>query len=167
MCVLFIFVSRETFCGDVMNIEYMNLAIKEALEGSKHGEIPIGAVIVNNSLILAKTHNLKEQLKCSTKHAELLAIEEASKKIGDWRLNDCDLYVTMEPCIMCCGAILQSRIKKVYYLVDNAKFGGTDSIVEILNNKKYNHQTIVEKINDEKLENKMIEILRNFFEDKR
>ena len=124
--------------------EYMNLAIKEALIASKMGEIPIGAVIVKNGEIVAHKHNLKETMKCSTRHAEILAIEEASHKLNTWRLNGCDLYVTMEPCVMCCGALIQSRINKVIYLVENTKFGGVSSINTILNNEKNNFNVQVE-----------------------
>ena len=111
-----------------MNQLYIDLAIEAALEAKKEEEIPIGAVIVKNDEVVAIAHNLKEQLQCATKHAEIIAIELASKKLKFWRLNGCDMYVTMEPCIMCCGALIQSRIHKVYYLLDNQKFGGTSCI---------------------------------------
>ncbi len=92
---------------------YMNEAIKEAYKAYEKGETPIGAVIVRNGEIIARAHNLTETLNDSTAHAEILAIRKAANYLGGWRLINCDLYVTMEPCIMCSGAIVQSRIKKL------------------------------------------------------
>lgn len=150
-----------------MKEEYLDMIIKEALLAAQEGEIPVGALIVRNDEILALTHNRKEQMKCSTKHAEIIAIEEASKKINSWRLNDCEIYITMEPCIMCCGAILQSRIKKINYLVENDKFGGLGNIKDNLGNIKYNHQVEIEKIKDLKREKKIRSMLKDFFLNKR
>lgn len=143
--------------------KYLEIAIKEAELAMKDGEIPIGAVIVKNGVILAQKHNLKETLKCATKHAEILAIEEASSKLQSWRLNECELYVTVEPCMMCCGALIQSRIKKIYYLLDNEKFGGIDNLI----NNRSNHQVIIEKINNPILEEKALNMLKKFFNEKR
>ena len=95
------------------NSFYMKEALKEAYKAYNKKETPIGAVIVKDGEIIARAHNLTEELKDCTAHAEVLAIREASKKLGGWRLVDCDLYVTMEPCIMCSGAIVNSRIKKL------------------------------------------------------
>ena len=92
---------------------YMKEAIKEAYKAYEKGETPIGAVIVKDGKIVARAHNLTETLNDSTAHAEILAIRQASEILGGWRLINCDLYVTMEPCIMCSGAIVQSRIKKL------------------------------------------------------
>ena len=92
---------------------YMNEALKEAYKAYNKGETPIGAIIVKDGKIIARAHNLTEELQDSTAHAEILAIRQASKVLGGWRLINCDLYVTMEPCIMCSGAIVQSRIKKL------------------------------------------------------
>ena len=95
------------------NSYYMKEALKEANKAYEKGETPIGAVIVKNNEIIARAHNLTETLNDCTAHAEVLAIRQASEKLGGWRLVDCDLYVTMEPCIMCSGAIVHSRIKKL------------------------------------------------------
>ena len=95
------------------NSFYMKEALKEAYKAYEKKETPIGAIIVKDGEIIARAHNLTEELKDPTAHAEILAIREASKKLGGWRLVDCDLYVTMEPCIMCSGAIVNSRIKKL------------------------------------------------------
>ena len=92
---------------------YMKEALKEAYKAYNKGETPIGAVIVKDGEIIARAHNLTEELSDSTAHAEILAIRQASEKLGGWRLINCDLYVTMEPCIMCSGAIINSRIKNV------------------------------------------------------
>lgn len=150
-----------------MNIKFMQMALKEALKGSNEGEIPVGAIIVHKEHIISKTYNLKETLKCSTKHAEILAIEEASKYLDDWRLNECEMYVTMEPCIMCAGALIQSRIKKIYYLINNEKFGGINSIQQVLTNDQNNHIVISEQITDKKLQQEALDMLRKFFEEKR
>jgi tRNA(adenine34) deaminase len=92
---------------------YMNEALKEARKAYEKGETPIGAVIVKDGETISRAHNLTEELNDCTAHAEILAIRKASEKLGGWRLINCDLYVTMEPCIMCSGAIVQSRIKKL------------------------------------------------------
>ena len=92
---------------------YMNEALKEAYKAYNKGETPIGAIIVKDGKIIARAHNLTEELQDSTAHAEILAIRQASKVLGGWRLINCDLYVTMEPCIMCSGAIINSRIKNI------------------------------------------------------
>ncbi len=93
---------------------FMKEALKEAKKAYKKLEVPVGTVIVKNGEIIARAYNQKESKKNATKHAEIIAIEKACKKIDNWRLNDCELYVTLEPCPMCAGAIMNSRIKKVY-----------------------------------------------------
>lgn len=143
---------------------YMKEALKEAKKSYKKGDVPVGAVIVKNNKIIAKAHNRKEKDKIATKHAEILAIEKACKKLNNWRLEGCTLYVTLEPCLMCAGAILQSRIEKLVYASDSEKFGFVTSIENILNNKKNNHNVeIIKDICD--LESR--DLLVNFFKDKR
>lgn len=110
---------------------YMNVAIKLAKKALRKNEVPIGAVIVKNGKIIAKAYNKKEKNKDSTMHAEILAIKKASKKIKDWRLLNCELYVTMEPCMMCSGAIEQARISKLVYAIDNPKFGYSKKIKNV------------------------------------
>ena len=105
----------------------MALAIEMARQGESKGEVPIGAVIVCDGAILARAHNQKESLADPTAHAEMLVIREAAKKLGRWRLDDCQLYVTAEPCVMCMGAIIQARIPLLVYGVDEKKFGGVES----------------------------------------
>lgn len=110
---------------------YMKLALKEAIKAAKCGEIPIGAVIVKNNKVIAKAHNTKEKSSDSTNHAEILVIKKACKKLKNWRLLDCELYVTMEPCMMCSGAIKESRISKLIYGIKNENFGYSNNINDI------------------------------------
>ena len=114
-----------------MDEYYMKIAIKEANKALNKEEVPVGAIIIKNSKIIAKAHNKKEKLNDSTKHAEIIAISKACKKIKNWRLDDCILYVTMEPCMMCSGAIEQSRIKKIVYGTKNKNYGYTENLKNI------------------------------------
>ena len=114
-----------------MNEYYMNIAIKEAKKAYKYEEVPVGAVVVKNNKIIAKAFNKKEKTKNVIKHAEIIVIEKACKKIKNWRLDDCEIYITMEPCMMCSGAIQQSRIKKIIYGVKNENYGYTDQLKNI------------------------------------
>lgn len=138
---------------------YMELALKEAYRSYKKGDVPVGAVIVRNGKIIAKAHNLKEKKHNPLMHAEIVAINRASKRLKRWRLDDCELYVTMEPCIMCTGAIIQSRIKKVYYSIENHDFGALKNISQ---NKKYNIVIDNTMGTDESLN-----MLKKFFEERR
>ena len=104
-----------------MQKKYYEEIIKLAKKASKKGEVPVGAIIVKNNKIIAKAYNKIEKYKDATMHAEIIAIKKASKKLKNWRLNDCEMYVTLEPCIMCSSAIELSRIKKTYYLVKRNK----------------------------------------------
>lgn len=117
-----------------MNKKYMKMAIMQAKKALKNNEVPVGAVIIKNNKIISKAYNKKEKAKNSTKHAEIIAISKACKKLKNWRLEDCEIYVTMEPCMMCSGAIEQSRIKKIIYGVKNENYGCTDKLknVEII-----------------------------------
>lgn len=117
-----------------MNEKYMKMAIKEAKKALLKNEMPVGAVIVYENKIISRGHNMRETNKDSTLHAEIVAIRKACKKIGDWRLNKCLMYVTMEPCLMCMGALIESRIDKIVCGIRNTKFRKTND--EII--KKYN-----------------------------
>ena len=109
--------------GDKMKNKYMFEAIKQAKKAYKKGDVPVGTVIVLNNKIIAKGYNKKEKNKNAIKHAEIIAIEKACKKLKTWHLEKCELYTTLEPCLMCTGAIIQSRIKNVYYATENPNFG--------------------------------------------
>lgn len=109
----------------------MALAIEMARLGESKGEVPIGAIIVCDGNIIARAHNQKESLADPTAHAEILVIRAAAKKLGRWRLNDCQLYVTAEPCVMCMGAIIQARIPVLVYGATEKKFGGVESTARL------------------------------------
>ena len=114
-----------------MDEYYMNLAIVQSKKALKKNEVPVGAIIVKNNKVISKGYNKKEQKNNAIKHAEIIAIEKACKKLKNWRLEDCILYVTMEPCMMCCGAIEQSRIKKIVYAIENQNFGYTHDLKNV------------------------------------
>lgn len=140
--------------------DYMRLAIKEAQKAQALGEVPIGAVIVKNDQVIAHAHNLRESLQLPTAHAEHIAIERASKVVGSWRLEECTLYVTLEPCVMCAGAIVMSRIPRVVYGAVDPKGGCTGSLMNLLEKPQFNHRAIVESCI---LENECSTLLRDFF----
>lgn len=123
---------------------YMKEAIKQAKKAATIGDVPIGAVIVENDKIVARAYNQRNKKKTTLAHAELLAIEKASKKLGDWRLEDCTMYVTLEPCQMCAGAIVQARMKKVVVGAMNPKAGCAGSVLNILQMEEFNHQVELE-----------------------
>ncbi len=143
--------------------EYMKLALFEAKKSLKYGDVPVGAIIVKNGRIIAKAHNEKEKKKNAIKHAEIIVIEKACKKLKTWHLDDCDLYVTLEPCLMCCGAIIQSRIKNVYYSTESKKFGYVESINQLFNDKN-NH---IPKVYTGLEKEQSVKLLTDFFKDKR
>jgi len=118
---------------------FMGEALIEAKIAFDKGEIPVGAVIVLNNEIIARAHNLRESLNDPTSHAEIEAIKLASQKLNSWRLNDCDLYVTLEPCPMCAGALIQSRIRKVYFGAFDPKSGAISSVIKLLD-EPFNHK---------------------------
>lgn len=124
-----------------MNEKYMKIAIEEAKKALDCGEVPIGCVIVKDDQIISQSHNLKESLKCVTKHAELIAIEDASKVLNNWRLINCDLYVTLEPCPMCASAIMQSRISNVYCGLTSSDSISHDTVLSIFSNT-YNSKPV-------------------------
>ncbi len=122
-----------------MKEEFMKQALKEAKKAYKKAEVPVGAVIVKDGEIIARAHNLKENKNDTTCHAEILAIKKASKKLNSWRLSDCEMYVTLEPCAMCAGSLIQSRIKKVYIGAMDYKTGACGSVLNLLEDYKFNH----------------------------
>ena len=148
-----------------MNEEkYMKQAIKQALKAQEKDEVPIGCVIVKDDKIIARGYNLRQSKQQSYAHAEMIAIQKACKKLGTWRLEDCELYVTLEPCPMCAGAILQSRIKKVIYGAKDLKGGCIDSCMKMYETKGFNHYPeVLSGILDEECAS----LLTNFFRKKR
>ncbi len=147
-----------------MQEEFMQEALKEAKKAYKKLEIPVGVVIVKDGQIIARAHNMKEEKKDTTKHAEIIAIQRASKKLNSWRLNDCEMYVTLEPCPMCAGAVIQSRIKKVYIGAKDEKTGACGSVLNLLEDYKFNHQVEIE---NDVLSKECEEILKKFFKELR
>lgn len=140
--------------------KFMKQALKEAKKAYEKLEVPVGAVIVKDGKIIAKAHNLKETKTDTTKHAEILAIQKASKKLESWRLLDCEIYITLEPCSMCAGAIINSRIKKVYIGALDEKTGAAGSVLNLFEDYKFNHKVEVEKgVMQKECEN----ILKDFF----
>lgn len=119
--------------------DYMKLALEEARLAFVQDEVPIGAVIVQNGKVLAHGHNLRETTKSGIWHAETVVIDEACKKLGTWHLDDCDLYVTLEPCPMCAGACIQSRIRRVIYGARDPKGGSVITVQRMFQKKAYNH----------------------------
>ena len=119
-----------------MKQKYMQMCIQLANKAKKAGDVPVGAVIVKNGKVIAKGYNKKNKLKDSTKHAEIIAISKASKKLKDFRLDGCDMYVTFEPCVMCLGAILSSRISNLYFGAYDRRFGS----VEYIKGMPFNHE---------------------------
>ncbi len=127
-----------------MQEQFMKEALKEAKKAYNKLEIPVGAVIVKDGKIISRAHNIKEEKQDTTKHAEIIAIQKASKKLETWRLNDCEMYVTLEPCSMCAGAIIQSRIKKVYIGTMDEKTGACGSVLNLFKDFKFNHTVELE-----------------------
>ena len=122
------------------NYKFMFTALQEAEKALEAGEVPVGAVIVYKNKIIGRGFNQVERLKDPTAHAEMIAITAASNHQGNWRLNECEMYVTLEPCIMCSGASLLSRIKTIYFAAFDPKFGACGSIYNLAEEGKYNHQ---------------------------
>ena len=122
------------------HITYMQAAIEEAKKAQNLGEVPIGAVIVKDGEIIARGYNLRETSQLSNAHAEMIAIAQANEMVGSWRLEDCTLYVTLEPCPMCAGAIVQSRIPTVVFGAHDPKGGCCGTIYNLLDESKFNHR---------------------------
>jgi len=144
-------------------VDLMKFAKEEAILAMKEGEIPVGAVIVKDGVVIGKAHNLKETLNDITAHAEILAIKEASRYIGNWRLTGAEMYVTLEPCPMCASAISQSRISKVYIGTFNKDMGACGSVINLLDNRGLNSFTDIKWVYDDECS----EILTKFFDNAR
>ncbi|GGN57841.1 tRNA adenosine(34) deaminase TadA [Oceanobacillus indicireducens] len=140
--------------------KFMQAAINEALKARDVDEVPIGAVIVLNGEIIASGYNLRETSQQTLSHAELTAIEAANEKIGSWRLEDCTLYVTLEPCPMCAGAIVQSRMKRVVYGAPDPKAGCAGTLFNLLDEPRFNHQV---EVTSGVLQEECASLLTDFF----
>ena len=145
------------------DIYYMNEALKEAKKAYELAEIPVGCSIVKGNEIIARAHNMRHNLKCSIYHAEILAIQEASKVLDRWILDDCVMYVTLEPCLMCSGAIIQSRISKVVYGLSEERFGCAENTFEYFKNKQNHNVETVKGVLKEDIEN----LMKTFFKEMR
>ena len=121
----------------------MRLALREAQRGAREGEVPVGAILVRNGRIVARTHNRPIHLHDPTAHAEILALRRAAQKLRNYRLEGCDLYVTIEPCVMCVGAIVHARLRRVVFGARDAKAGACGSALRVLNHIKLNHRVEV------------------------
>lgn len=142
----------------------MNLALKEAEKAALEDEVPVGAVIVCDDKVIARAHNQRDKKNLTYAHAEMLAIIKANKKLGSWRMPECDIYITLEPCIMCMGAIIQSRIKNIYYGAKDPKGGAVISSINVLEANNINHHpNVVGGI----LEEQCSRIITNYFKNKR
>lgn len=138
----------------------MELAIEEAKKALKLDEVPIGAVIVYRNNVIATGYNVRETSQETLSHAELIAIQKANEKIGSWRLEDCTLYVTLEPCPMCAGAIVQSRIKRVVFGASDPKAGCAGTLMNLLHDERFNHQS---EVTHGVLEEDCAKLLKDFF----
>jgi len=143
---------------------FMNIALKEAEKAFKRQEVPVGAIIVCDGKIIARGHNLRELKGDITKHAELIAIRQASKKLKDWRLNDCVMYVTLFPCSMCASAIIQSRIKKVVIGAPSKDLKNKEIVEMIFKDEK--GESLIE-IEENVLEEECSKLLKDFFKTRR
>ena len=140
--------------------KFMKQALKEAEKAYNKNEVPVGCVIVKEGKIIARGHNLKETKNDTTHHAEIITIKKASKKLKSWRLIDCEMYVTLEPCSMCAGAIINSRIKKIHIGAMDEKTGACGSVLNLLQDYKFNHKVELETGT---LEQDCEKILKSFF----
>lgn len=144
--------------------KYMKSALKEADKAKQKSEVPVGAVIVRDGKIIARAHNLRTSNCDPTAHAEIMALRKAGKKLGHWNLEGCELYVTKEPCVMCAGAMVLSRIKTVYYGAYDKRFGCAGTVLNLANNPIFNHRA--ETVGGI-MECECAKLLTDFFKEKR
>ncbi len=155
---------KNSRVGGVDDEKYMRIALGEAARAAEDGDVPVGAVVVCGDEVLARARNEREKKRSPVAHAEIIALAKAAKKKGSWRLSDCDIYVTKEPCPMCAGAIFQARIKRLVFGAADPKGGAAGSLYNIVNDRRLNHQS---EITPGVLANESAEMLRNFFRKKR
>lgn len=126
-----------------MNNKFMRIALEEANIAASQGEMPVGAVVVKDGVVIATGHNVRNEQSDPTLHAEIVAIRKACEKISDWRLTDCDLYVTLEPCVMCSGAIINSRMRSVYFGAYDPEYGGAGGRIDLFSKSYFGSNTNV------------------------
>ncbi len=146
------------------DLSYMREALRQAEKASAADEVPVGAVVVREGKIIARAYNQMELLKDATAHAEMLALTQAEAAVADWRLADCDLYVTKEPCVMCAGAIVHTRIRRVIFGCSDPRSGGAGGIINLLQHPALNHHC---EITAGVLQSECASILQDFFRKKR
>lgn len=144
--------------------KWMNEAIKEAEKARAIDEVPIGAVVVKDGEIIGRGHNQRETSRNATTHAEMIAIQEANETLGNWRLEDCHLFVTLEPCVMCSGAIVLARLKSIYYGPSDPKGGAVRTLMQVLEDERLNHQC---EVHAGVMEEECRSLLTTFFKDLR
>lgn len=144
--------------------DFMREALRLANKAYQADEVPVGAVVVRAGRIIARAYNQVEMLKDATAHAEMLALTQAEAAVGDWRLNDCDLYVTKEPCVMCAGALVHVRIRRVIFGCSDPRSGGGGGLINLLQNPALNHHC---EVTSGVLQNEGAAILQDFFRNKR
>ena len=144
-------------------MNFMDVAYKEAIKAMNEDEVPVGAVIVKDGKVIARAHNRKENKNDPTSHAEIECIKKACKKLDDWYLKDCELYVTLEPCVMCVGAIINARISKVYFGARDLKGGALGGLFDLMEQKGFNHYFEYECLSVDKCS----QILKDYFKNKR
>jgi tRNA(adenine34) deaminase len=142
----------------------MAIALEEARSGGSQGEVPVGAVVVCGGALVARNHNRTRQLADPTAHAEILALREAAERVGDWRLTDCTLYVTLEPCAMCAGAVVLGRVARLVFAAEDPKAGMCGSLENLVQDPRLNHRV---SISGGVLANESAALLRDFFKERR
>ena len=146
------------------NEKYMRQAIRQARLAERYGEVPVGAVVVKDGRIIARAGNKKERSGDATMHAEMRAVKKAQKAVGDWRLNDCEIYVTMEPCAMCAGALINARVGKLFFGASDTRFGCCGSLMNLADDPRFNHRC---EVTGGVLEQECSSMLTEFFKNKR
>lgn len=156
--------SSESRSENVDDLRFMRQALREAERGRAEWEVPVGAVVVRDCRMIARAHNRPIHLKDPAAHAEILALRRAARKLGNYRLTGCSLYVTIEPCAMCAGAVVQARLKRLVFGARDAKAGASGSVLEVLNHPKLNHQV---DVSSGVLAEDCAALLRDFFRARR
>lgn len=150
--------------NDNLDLYFMNEALKEAKKAALKDEVPVGCVIVYNKKIIARGHNNRQKENSVFGHAEIIAIKKANKKLKTWLLENCDIYITLEPCLMCAGAIMQSRMRRLIFATFEPKFGVAGSIINVFTNPAFNHQV---EITYGILQLETSQLMKDFFKDLR